>query len=176
MSTDTKCPFCGTHTLPGQERCPRCLHSMMVREIPKVRRDDAIQKTLMSRPVADLLTGKDLLVCAPEDSVGKVVEIFQKEKKGCVLVYKEKKLVGILSNRELVLRVAGKIDDLSRVRVADVMTPDPGFVKPEDTVAVAVHKMALGGMRQVPVLRDDGTPVSILLIKDVLRLLQKNKR
>jgi CBS domain-containing protein len=176
MSTDVKCPFCGADTLPGDERCPRCFHSMMVREIPHARKGDAIHQALLSRPVSDLLTGADLLVCDPEDAVQKVVEIFQKEKKGCVLVYKNKKLVGILSNRDLVLRVAGRFDDLSKIKVAEVMTPDPGFVHPEDPIAFAVNKMAMGGYRHVPVLREDGTPVSILLIMDVLRYLSQSKK
>jgi len=176
MSTDVKCPFCGAKTLPGEERCPRCFHSMMVREIPHPRRGDSIHQALLSRPVSDLLTGADLLVCSPDDTVQKVVEIFQKEKKGCVLVYKNKKLAGILSNRDLLLRVAAHQSDLSRLRVADVMTPNPDFVHPEDPIAFAVNKMALGGYRHVPVLREDGTPVSILLIMDVLRYLSQSKK
>jgi CBS domain-containing protein len=149
---------------------------MMVREIPRPRRGDAIHQALLSRPVSDLLTGADLLVCSPDDTIQKVVEIFQKENKGCVLVYKNKKLTGILSNRDLMLRVAGRQNDLSKVRVADVMTPNPDFVRPEDPIAFAVNKMALGGYRHVPVLREDGTPVSILLIMDVLRYLSRSKR
>ncbi len=176
MATDLKCPYCGADTLPGDERCPECFHSMMVREMPKATRGDAIHQALLSQPVSDLLTGADLLVCAPEDSVEKVVDIFRKEKKGCVLVYKNKKMVGILSNRDLLLRVAGKQEDLSKVKVGDVMTSNPGFVRPGDPMAYAVNKMAVGGYRHVPVLRDDGSPVSILLIKDVLRYLSWSKK
>jgi CBS domain-containing protein len=176
MATDTKCPFCGATTLPGEERCPKCLHSMMVREMPLPRRGDSIQVALLSRPVADLLTGEDLLVCSPQDTVQKVVEIFQKDKKGCVLVYEKKKMVGILSNRDLLLRVTGKYDDLSKVTVREVMTPNPGFVGPKDPIAFAVNKMAMGGYRHVPVLHEDGGPMSILLIKDVLRYLSQSKK
>lgn len=176
MATDTKCPYCGATTLVGEERCPKCFHSMTVREIPQVSKGDSIQKAMLSRPVADLLTGEDLLVCSPQDTVQKVVEIFEKEKKGCVLVYEKKKMVGILSNRDLLLRVTGKYDDLSQVKIAEVMTPNPGFVRPEDPIAFAVNKMAMGGYRHVPVLHEDGGPVSILLIKDVLRHLSQSKK
>jgi CBS domain-containing protein len=176
MATDTKCPFCGAETLPGDERCPQCLHSMMVRELPKMRAGDGIQQALLSHPVSELLTGADLLVCSPDDTVQKIVDIFRKEKKGCVLVYKSKKMVGILSNRDLLMRVVGKYDDLSKVKVSEVMTPNPGFVRPGDPMAYAVNKMAMGGYRHVPVLREDGTPVSILLIKDVFRYLSWSKK
>jgi hypothetical protein len=42
MVTDTKCPYCNADTLPGDERCPQCLHSLMFREMPKVGKGDAI--------------------------------------------------------------------------------------------------------------------------------------
>ena len=176
MATDTKCPYCGAQTFPGDERCPKCFHSMMVREMPRAGKGDAIHQALLSQPVSELLTGADLLVCSPEDAVQKIVDIFQKEKKGCVLVYKNKKMVGILSNRDLLMRVVGKHEDLSKTTVGDVMTHNPGFVRPEDPMAFAVNKMAVGGYRHVPVLREDGTPVSILLIKDVFRYLSWSKK
>lgn len=177
MPVDTRCPTCGFANPEGEDRCLECLHTLMQRDIPSPRkRVDSFQEALLKRPVADLLTGADLLVCSPSDSVAKIVKIFQKEKKNCVLVYKKKQMVGILSNRDLLLRVAGMATDLSKVKVEAVMTRNPGFVRAEDPIAFAINKMAMGGYRHVPVLRDDGTPVSILLIKDVfVYLTQSNK-
>lgn len=176
MATDTKCPYCGATTLPGEERCPQCLHSTMAREMPQVKKGDALHSALLSHPVSQLMTGADLLVCSPTDTVQKVVQIFQKEKKGCVLVYQKKKLVGILSNRDILMRAALKDDSLAKMKVEDVMTPNPGSVTPADPLAYALNKMAMGGYRHVPVLRTDGSPVSILLIKDVLRYLSQSKK
>ena len=173
---DIKCPSCGFDNLEGEDRCTQCLHSLMQRDIPHPKKNDAIQFALMAQAVSDLLTGADLLVCKPSDTVQKIVKIFQKEKKNCVLIYDKKKMVGILSNRDLVLRVAGRYKDLSKVTVKEVMTQNPAFVRPEDPLAFAMNKMSLGGYRHVPVLRADGTPVSILLIKDVLRYLSASKK
>ncbi len=171
------CPHCGYENRTEADHCAQCLHSLMKRDIPSVRRrDNAFQDALLKEPVSELLTGLDLLVCSPDDTVEKIVKIFQKEKKGCVLVYQNKKMVGILSNRDLALRVAGLHPDLSKVKVEDVMTRDPSFVRPEDPIAFAVNKMSIGGHRHVPVLRADGTPVSILLIRDVLRYLSASKK
>lgn len=173
----TSCPFCGFENPTGADHCGQCLHSLMKREIPPTRhKGDAFQDALLNEPVSELLTGIDLLVCSPEDSIEKIVKIFQKEKKGCVLVYQNKKMVGILSNRDLVLRVAGIHKDLAKVKVEEIMTRDPSYVHPEDPIAFAINKMAMGGHRHVPVLRPDGTPVSILLIRDVLRYLSVSKK
>jgi len=172
-----KCSSCGADNIDGEDRCQQCFHSLMQREPVTLQRgNDAFQRAMMTRPVSELLTGQDLLVCSPSDSVQKIVKVFQKFKKGCVLVYAKRKLVGILSNRDLLLRVAGRFKDLSQVKVEQVMTRNPGWVRPQDPVAFAVNKMAMGGYRHVPVLNADGTPVSILLIKDVLRYLSQGKK
>jgi CBS domain-containing protein len=170
---DITCPSCGHKNIQGEDRCEQCLHSLMQRDLPRPLKNDNIQKAIMTTPIGDLLTGKDLLVASPTDSVQKLVKILQKEDKNCVLIYKRKKLVGIVSNRDLLRRVAGKYKDLSKVKVEEIMTPNPEFVRAEDPIAYVVNKMALGGYRHVPVLAADGTPLSIILIKDVLSLLAR---
>ena len=147
----------------------------MHQEIPE-HKPDRYRETLMQAPVSELLTGKDLLVASPTDTIQKVVEILAEQKRDCVLIYNRKKLVGILSQRDLVLRVTGKYQDLSKVKVEDVMTKNPEYVRPQDPIAYTVNKMALGGFRHVPVLADDGTPVSIVSIKDVFKYLRNRDR
>lgn len=166
-----KCPACGFNNLEGSDRCEQCLHSLMLSDIPKPKKDDKIQRSMMNDPVGMLLTGKDLLVANITDTVQKVIHTFQKEKKTCILIYDHKHLVGILSNRDLLLKVAGKYKDLSQVHVGAVMTTKPEYVRAEDPIAYVVHKMALGGFRHLPVLHEDGTPISIVTIKDVLNHL-----
>jgi len=95
----------------------------------------------------------------------------RQKRKNCVLVIQKKKLVGILSYRDLLLKVAMKHKDISKVKAEDVMTPNPEYVKPEDPIAYVVNKMSMGGFRHIPVLSTDDTPLSIISIKDVLRYL-----
>ena len=176
---ETKCPACGTESLPGADRCEQCLHSLMNVALPGPRKGESMKRALMTAPLSDLLTGKDLLVADPDDSILKVIRIFQKDKKDCILVFKKKKLVGILSQRDIILRVLGKHKDLTKVTIGAVMTPNPEFVKGEDPIAFVVNKMAMGGFRHVPVLAADGQPLSIATIRDVLKRLsipQETKR
>ncbi len=172
----TVCPSCGSPNLIGEDRCGRCLHSLMNQEIPRPRKGEKIQEVMMTAPISELLTGKDLLVAGPADTIQKVVTIFQKEKKDCVLVFNKKKLVGILSQRDIIHKVAGREKDLSKVTVERIMTKKPEFVHAEDPIAFVVNKMALGGFRHVPVLAQDGTPLSIVTIRDVLIYLSRRKK
>ena len=171
-----KCPSCGFENILGSDRCEQCLHTLMQTGLPQPRKEDEFQTAIMTTPVLTLLTGKDLLVCSPEDTVQKIVRVFQKENKKCVLVYERKKLVGILSNRDLLLRVAGTYKDLSKVKIKEVMTRNPEYVTADAPIAYVVNRMAMGGCRHVPVLASDGTPYSIVIIKDVLNFLSKKRQ
>ena len=171
-----KCPSCNFVNIEGADRCGQCLSSLMERDLPTHHRDDQFRQALMTTPVAELITGKDLLVADTTDSVKKIAEIFQKKEKNCVLVYHQKKLVGIISNRDLLRKVAAKHDDLDKVKAQDVMTPNPETVRPEDPISFIVNKMAMGGFRHVPVLAPDGAPISIVNIHDVLHYLASHQK
>jgi CBS domain-containing protein len=139
----------------------------MQQNLPGPKRGETIQKVMLTQPISDLVKGEDLLVCADDDSVREIIEVMRKEHKECVVVFKKRKLVGIISHRDILLRVAGKFKDLTKVKAADIMTPNPEFVRPEDPIAFVVNKMAMGGFRHIPVMNPDGTPMSIISIKDV---------
>ena len=153
--------------------CERCLHSLMQKDLPRPKKDDSYQRALMTTPMTELLTGKDLLVANTSDSVKKILETFQKENKSSILVYKKRKLVGIITNRDLLYKIAGKHKDLSKVKAEEVMTPNPEYVTADAPISYVVNKMSMGGFRRVPVLRGDGTPLSIISIKDVLSFLSQ---
>lgn len=145
----------------------------MERCIPAPPKDNPLKRTLLNSPVAALITGEDLLVATPGDSLQKIVSVLRERKKACVLVYEKKKLVGILSLRTLLTEAACKFQDLSRVTAADIMTRNPATVTMQDPISFAVNKMSIGGFRRLPVLASDGTPVSIIAIRDVLAYLAR---
>jgi len=171
-----KCPSCGFENIAGSERCEQCLHSMVVHKIEKAVSEDRYQNALLNAPVSEMVTGKDLLVAAPSDTIAKIVEIFQKKAKSCVLVYEKKKMVGIISNRDLIRRVAGIHQDLKKVKVKEVMTANPEYVGLKDPISFVVNKMAMGGFRHVPVIAPDGSPISIVNIHDVMHYLATHKK
>jgi len=168
-----KCPSCGNDYIAGSDRCQICLHSLMTVDLPKPNPKDALQEAIMTAPISDLLTGKDLLVATKEDSLEHIVSILQNKNKYCVLVYDHKKLVGIVSLRDILLKSRQANYDLSSLKVGDVMTPKPEFVYANTPIAFVVNKMAMGRYRHVPVLASDGLPLSILTIRDVLAYLSR---
>ena len=62
---------------------------------------------------------------------------------------------------------------LALYHVRDFMTPDPVVLRPEDTIAVAIHKMAVGEFRHIPIV-EDGRPIGVVAAADVFRHLVRS--
>ena len=88
---------------------------------------------------------------------------------GTVLVVDgDGRLVGIFSERDLLTKVAGLHADYRGLPVRDFMTPNPETVTADDPLAVALHKMDLGGYRHLPVVQV-GKPVGMISVRDLMR-------
>src|ERR1041384_1590591 len=66
------------------------------------------------------------------------------------------RLVGIFTGRDAVCRVLAQRRDPRRTRLAEVMTPDPKTMLPDQTAVDALRIMADGGFRHVPLVRNGG--------------------
>jgi len=102
--------------------------------------------------------------------VSGAVGLMRKHSAGCLLVCEGRKLVGIFTDRDLLLRViAGGCD--WETPVGDVMTPDPVCVRCHDPIRLAVRHMQKGGYRHLPVVDGSGRPVGILSVKRIVHYL-----
>jgi CBS domain-containing protein len=107
-----------------------------------------------------------------QTSLAEAIGFLREKHIGAVLVVDELgKLVGIFSERDVIQRVAGRRLDWDGVPVSEFMTPGPETLKATDMVAYALNYMHLGGYRHVPVVSDEGEPVAIVSIKDVVAYL-----
>jgi CBS domain-containing protein len=91
---------------------------------------------------------------------------------GTLIVLDEnKKPVGILTDRDLVLRVMAVGRSPERTRVLDVMTAHPRTVTAQTPIEDVVAAMRTLGVRRMPVVTKDGRLVGIVSLDDVLALL-----
>ncbi len=112
-----------------------------------------------------LLNPRSPLCLSPAAPLAEAVRLMREHHVGCVLAVDDGRLAGILTERDLLLKLEGA--DLSRP-VRDLMTPQPAVLHPDDPVIYALHRMAVGGYRHVPLVDDAGTPVGILSVKDIV--------
>jgi hypothetical protein len=75
-------------------------------------------------------------------------------------------LLGIISERDLLLKVAGH-DEALAAPASAYMTADPETVRGSDTLAFALHKMDCGGYRHLVVLRE-GQPPDMISVRDMI--------
>jgi CBS domain-containing protein len=158
----TTCPDCGHANIPGADLCEQCQQSL----VDKPRPGSAIERALLEDSIRKLNPKKPLTV-APDTPIGQVLGILVRNSIGCVLVVKDDQVLGIFSERDVLLRLNVDAADLSDRPVSDFMTPSPEMLQTGDKIAFAIHRMDVGGFRHIPILAD-GRAVGIISIRDIL--------
>ena len=92
----------------------------------------------------------------------------QQEKQNCLLITDSNELKGILTERDILLKVTGKGFDTDLATVDEFMTEDPEYLTPEDPLAYALNKMHIGGFRHVPIVNDLMKPVGLISISNII--------
>jgi CBS domain-containing protein len=158
------CPLCNTDNLPGSEVCRNCLTDLTQFDLPVAQ--DRVERSLMEDPVS-ILRPRQAIILKPTATVSEAIQTMIACDVGAVLIADKGKLLGILSERDLLTRVAGTTNYSSRP-VRGYMTPHPETVESEDSLAFALHKMDGGGYRHLPVLKN-GQPTGVISVRDMLR-------
>ena len=106
----------------------------------------------------------------PDDTVDKVAQLMKKEDIGPVPVVDDeqnKRLVGIVTDRDLALKVVAEGRDPQTTKVEEVMTRKLITCRPDDDVESAMKAMAQYQLRRIPVVDNDDRLVGIISQADV---------
>jgi CBS domain-containing protein len=117
----------------------------------------------------DVMT-ENLVFCTPEDTVSKVAQMMKREDIGPVLIVdneRSKKLVGIVTDRDLALKVVGEGRDPKTTRVEEVMSRKLVTCHADDDVENALKAMAQYQLRRIPVVDANMGLVGIISQADV---------
>ncbi len=93
----------------------------------------------------------------PDVTVQEAVDLMREHSFGCVLVVDDDALVGIFTERDVVLKCLDGDADLSRMKLSEVMTASPETLSMKAGIAYALNAMHTGGFRHIPVSSKDGT-------------------
>ncbi len=155
------CPVCGFDNIQGEDECANCGADLRTADIPEP--SSTFEANLVDVPLAAVKHHTPLTI-APSASAADAVRQMQAANVGCLLVEDaDGKLRGILSERDLLLKLGSTLEG---VGVADLMTSDPVVLRADDSVAVAIHKMAVGGFRHIPLVAD-GHVTGIVSARDI---------
>jgi CBS domain-containing protein len=161
------CPDCRAENIEGTDECQVCGSDLRTLKLPGPGRGDELEGKLLAGQLRDI-AAKEAVNVGPGDPIAVAIHAMRETDAACVIVRDENRLiVGILTERDILMKAAGQEHDLMAMAVRDVMTPDPVMLREDDTLAVALHKMAVGGFRHIPFVDADGTTLMVS-IQDVL--------
>ena len=158
------CPVCRHDNFQGEDACQNCGADLRTADIPEQAID--FQGRLLGESLDDVDRTRVLTLDASTGASDAIARMHA-DSTDCVLVTDGGQLVGIFTDRDAVLKVAGQ--PAEGMRLADVMTRDPVVLRHDDSVAVAIHKMAVGGFRHIPIVDGGGLPTGVVAARDVFR-------
>ena len=129
-----------------------------------------LESALVSITLSDVVEHTPLVV-EGNSSLAAVIEAMQRDDRGTVLVVEAGKLVGIFTERDVLMKVAGHPIDLTQRKVSAFMTPDPVTLPADSAVAFALNRMVLEGFRHIPLVDDDNRPVAVVSMRNLIEYL-----
>jgi signal-transduction protein with cAMP-binding, CBS, and nucleotidyltransferase domain len=159
------CPVCGFENLQGEDNCENCGADLRTADAPAP--GSRFERALLNHPLGSLSPPPATRV-APEMAAADALVKMRGEDSGALIVERDGRVVGIFTERDAVRKLARR--SLDGVSVEQVMTADPVVLRTDDSVAVAIHKMAVGGFRHIPVV-DGGAAVGMITAHDLFRYI-----
>lgn len=115
------------------------------------------------------------LVFDARESLKTAMQAMQQRHRGAILITEDgtlrSPLTGIFTERDILIRVIDSGNNPADVCLGDVMTPDPESLPFDARIAWALHMMAVGGYRHVPVTDRNGWPTAVLAVRDIVEFL-----
>ena len=120
--------------------------------------------------VSTIIAGKKVETISARASVHDLVNSLNSHHVGALVVSGDgKKIDGIVSERDVVRAMPGKLDQLVGMHVRDIMTVDVHTCTPNSSIAELMTMMTELRIRHVPVVDESGLLLSIVSIGDVVK-------
>jgi len=123
--------------------------------------------------VKDVPPGR-LLSVEPQTSLAQVAKKMRAADADSVAVMSEGRLLGIITERDLVKAIADGVDP-QKTKADVIMSADPATVSEDEEVAVVAVKMMRLGIRHLPVVDSEGSPIGLISARDLVAVLERGK-
>lgn len=130
-----------------------------------------LQGALLNDSVSLLAPSEPLRFTANATVQEAITKMLANRRAAVVIVDGEGRLIGIFTERDVLTRVVGQGRDVHRTTLAEVMTPDPEALSPQDRICFAVNRMNNAGYRTVPLVDAERRPIGIVTVSDVVKWL-----
>lgn len=122
----------------------------------------------MLRRIIPGVIGKEpeFVTLGPEATAADAARLMRARVVGAVMVVEDERLLGIVTERDLVFKLVATGRPAETTALTEVMTADPETLAPTDNVLDALDKMQAGRYRHLPVV-DDGRVCGMVSIRDL---------
>lgn len=121
-------------------------------------------------PNCSQLMTRHPVCCLASDTVDRAAQLMRQEDAGSLPVienYQSKNLLGIITDRDIALKVVAEKGDAGSTRVQEVMTRSPVTCRADNDLQLALDSMASHQVRRIPVVDDKNRVVGIISQSDV---------
>jgi len=119
-----------------------------------------------AQQIRDVMTPNPQVV-SEKDSVVEVARIMRDQDTGVVPVVDGRKIIGLVTDRDIVVRAIANGKDVKNLRVNEVMTRNVRSVKEDSTVDEVLNLMGNAEIRRVPVVNQSNELVGIVSLGDL---------
>jgi CBS domain-containing protein len=114
---------------------------------------------------------KPLVKIAPDTKIVEACQLMEQNNVGCLVAEREGKLCGIVTDRDIALRVTGARRDPETTTVKDIMTPDPIRISVDKDLHHLTALMHAYHVRRVPIINGFDTAVGVVTLDDLIAQL-----
>jgi CBS domain-containing protein len=116
--------------------------------------------------IREIMT-REVRVASPDDTLQIAAQLMEKEDFGALPVGENDRLVGMLSDRDMVIRAVARGLSPQQCKVREVMSTEVKYVYEDESVAQVARNMSELQVRRLPVLNRDKRLVGIISLGDL---------
>ena len=114
---------------------------------------------------------KRLVTISPERSIAEACWLMKEKNVGCLIAEHQGKLCGIITDRDIALKVTGEEKDPLTTMVQEIMTSDPIRISVDKDLPELVSLMHSHHVRRVPIVNGFDTTLGIVTLDDLIAQL-----
>src|SRR5918994_4627440 len=113
---------------------------------------------------------KPVIKISPDDTIVEACRLMEANNVGCLIAENEGKLCGIVTDRDIALKVTGAQRDPQQTTVKAIMTRDPIRISVNKDLRQLTSLMHAYHVRRVGVVGGDEKPLSLIILPNLIRL------
>ncbi len=114
---------------------------------------------------------KPVVKISPETNILEACRLLKENNVGCLIAENEGKLRGIVTDRDIALKVIGKQRDPQKTKVEDIMSRDPIRISVDKDLRQLTALMHAFHVRRVPIVNGYDKTLGIVTLDDLIALL-----